>query len=473
MRWIRAISSQVEETAENLGGKALGLVLLRRLGLRVPDGFVVTTEACRVFLSEGRLPESLHDEFATAVADLEHRTGRVFGARERPLAVSVRSGAPVSMPGMLTTILDLGLTPEATETPEPVPAETHDRASAARSRLRPLERAVEAVFASWDAPRARTYRALNDISEGLGTAVIVQAMVFGNRDEHSGSGVAFSRDPNTGENAPFGEVLFERQGTDVVSGGATTRPLRELAGREPAVWAELCDALRRIERHYRDACYVEFTYEAGELWFLQVRPSRFGGAAAVRLAVELVDEGVIEQREALLRVSPRHLRHARTPRLDSAEAEILARGIGACPGVATGRVATSPDEAARMAAAGVPVILVRPETSPDDMRGFAVAAGIVTARGGPASHAAVVARSMGRPAVVGVGGLVFDAANGSATIADRLLTPDTLLTIDGTSGDVAAGSPRILLTPADTHLHRFLAWSEEISSDGSPRGEGG
>jgi len=462
MKWIRAISSQVEETAENLGGKALGLVLLRRLGLRVPDGFVVTAEACRVFLREGRFPEGLRDEFATAVTDLEHRTGRVFGARERPLTVSARSGAPVSMPGMLTTFLNLGLTPEI------VPEGTDDRAAAVYSRLRPLERAVEAVFTSWDAPRAQTYRVLNDISNDLGTAVIVQAMVFGNRDEHSGSGVAFSRDPNTGENVPFGEVLFERQGTDVVSGGATTLPLRELAEREPAVWAELCDALRRIERHYRDACYIEFTYEAGELWFLQVRPGRFGGAAAVRLAVELVDEGVIERREALLRVSPQHLRHARTPRLDSAEAEILARGIGACPGVASGRVATNPDEAARMAATGVPVILVRPETSPDDMRGLAVATGIVTARGGPASHAAVVARSMGKPAVVGVGGLVFDAANGSATIAGCLLTPDTLLTIDGTSGDVAAGSPRILLTPAGTHLHRLLAWSEEISDEPAP-----
>ncbi|GAA0941499.1 PEP/pyruvate-binding domain-containing protein [Actinocorallia libanotica] len=466
MRWIRALSSQVEESAENLGGKALGLVLLRRLGLRVPDGFVVTAEACRFFLREGRLPEGLRDELAAAVADLEHRTGRVFGAQERPLAVSVRSGAPVSMPGMLTTILNLGLTSEAEDEDEA--AAPDDLASAARSRLHPLVRAVEAVFASWDVPRARTYRVLNDISDDVGTAVIVQAMVFGDRDEHSGTGVAFSRDPNTGENVPFGEVLFERQGTDVVSGGATTLPLRELAGREPAVWAELCDALRRIERHYRDACYVEFTYEAGELWFLQLRPGRFGGAAAVRLAVELVDEGVIGRREALRRVSPQHLRHARTPRLDPAEAEILARGIGACPGVATGRVATSSDEAARMAAAGVAVVLVRPETSPDDMRGIAVAAGIVTARGGPASHAAVVARSMGKPAVVGVGGLAFDAANGSATIADRLLSPDTLLTIDGTGGDIAAGSPRVLLDPAGTHLRRFLAWSDEISSDAPP-----
>lgn len=463
MRWIRAISSEVEEAAEDLGGKALGLVLLRRLGLRVPDGFVITAEACRFFLREGRLPEDLHDEFAAAVADLEYRTGRVFGARERPLAVSVRSGAPVSMPGMLATVLNLGLGPEVEGTAEP--AGTDGRASGARSRLRPLERAVEAVFASWDAPRARTYRVVNDISDELGTAVIVQAMVFGNRDEHSGTGVAFSRDPNTGEDTPFGEVLFERQGTDVVSGRATTLPLRELAEREPAVWSELCDALRRIERHYRDACYVEFTYEAGELWFLQVRPGRFGGAAAVRLAVDLVDEGVIGRHEALLRVSPRHLRHARTPRLDPVEAEILARGIGACPGVATGRVATGPDEAARMAAAGVPVILVRPETSPDDMRGLAAAAGIVTARGGPASHAAVVARSMGKPAVVGVTGLDF-GENGSATIADRLLAPGALLTIDGTSGEIAAGEPRVLLSPVGAHLRRLLAWSGEDPGGG-------
>lgn len=390
MRWIRTISADIEETARTLGGKALGLVLLHRLGLRVPAGFVVTTEACRALLRAGRLPDGLGAELATAVAELERSTGRVFGGPRTPLAVSVRSGASVSMPGMMNTILNLGLTAEATEG---LADETGDRPFALDSRRRflssfgaavtyvdmdadidadldaddaprQLERAVQAVFSSWDTPRARTYRALNDIPHDLGTAAVVQTMVFGNRDGHSGSGVAFSRDPNTGENIPYGDVLFKHQGEDVVSGRATTRPLRELAAREPAVWTELLDALSRIEGHYRDTCYVEFTFQSGELWILQVRPGRFVGGAAVRVATELADARVIGRRTALLRVSPHHLRHVRTPRIAaSGEADILARGLGACPGVAVGRVATTAEAAVRMAR-DAPVVLVRPETSP-------------------------------------------------------------------------------------------------------------
>ncbi|MDW6065978.1 PEP/pyruvate-binding domain-containing protein [Streptomyces sp. FXJ1.4098] len=336
---------------------------------------------------------------------------------------------------------------------------------------RQLASAVEAVFSSWDTPRARTYRALHDIPHDLGTAVIVQTMVFGNRDDHSGTGVAFSRDPNTGENIPFGEVLFGHQGEDVVSGRSTTRPLRALAEREPAVWAELLDALSRIEGHYRDACYVEFTFQAGELWILQVRPGRFVGGAAVRVATELADERVIERHEALLRISPSHLRHVRTPRIASSEeADVFARGLGACPGVAVGQVATTADRAVRMAQ-GAPVILVRPETSPHDMHGLAAATGIVTARGGPASHAAVVARAMERPAVVGVADLTVDAGNGTVTAGGRTIGDGTLITIDGTSGEVALGRPRIVANAADKHLHRLLAWADDTSGDHSPRDE--
>ncbi|GGS16697.1 hypothetical protein GCM10010269_64780 [Streptomyces humidus] len=526
MRWIRALSPEAEETAETLGGKALGLVALHRLGLPVPPGFVITTEGCRAFLRDGRLPEGLDDELATAVADLERRTGRVFGGPDKPLAVSVRSGASVSMPGMMDTILNLGLTAEATEG---LAAETGDRPFALSARLnfltsfasattdaaapavpeehpgrragteeafltrsveavedlvrrrsgRPvpddapqqLRRAVEAVFSSWDAPRARTYREVNGIPHDLGTAVIVQRMVFGNRDGASGTGVAFSRDPNTGADAPFGEVLFGHQGEEVVSGRSTTRPLRELAEREPEVWAGLLDALRRIEEHYRDACYVEFTFESGELWLLQVRPGRFVGGAAVRLATELVDQGLIGREEALLRVSPLHLRHARTPRIASAEeADVLARGIGACPGVATGRIATTADGAVRMARTG-PVVLVRPETSPNDMHGLAAATAIVTARGGPASHAAVVARAMGKPAVVGVAGLTIDPDDASVTAGGRTVPEGTLITVDGTSGDVALGSPRIVTDAADEHVRRLLAWADDASGDHSARDE--
>ncbi|MGY0064205.1 pyruvate, phosphate dikinase [Streptomyces sp. LZ34] len=530
MRWIRTISAQAEEAAETLGGKALGLVLLHRLGLPVPAGFVVTTQTCRAFLREGRLPDGLDDELATAIADLELATGRAFGGPRRPLAVAVRSGAGVSMPGMMSTILNLGLTAEATAG---LAVETGDRPFAWNSRLRflssfasavtdaaaadveavhagdpgretkhgeeahlteamkavedfvrhrcgqpipddatrQLALAVKAVFSSWDTPRARTYRALHDIPHHLGTAVIVQTMVFGNRDDHSGTGVAFSRDPNTGENTPFGEVLFGHQGEDVVSGRSMTRPLRDLAEREPAMWAELLDALSRIEGHYRDACYVEFTYQAGELWILQVRPGRFTGGAAVRVATELADERVIERHEALLRVSPRHLQHVRTPRMASSEeADLFARGLGACPGVAVGQVATTADRAVRMTQ-GAPVILVRPETSPHDMHGLAAATGIITARGGPASHAAVVARAMGKPAVVGVADLTVDVGNGTVTAGGRTLAEGTLVTIDGTSGEVALGRPRIVTNAADEHLHRLLAWADDTSGDHSERDE--
>jgi pyruvate,orthophosphate dikinase len=289
MGWVRRLSAGLGEPPEVVGGKAHGLVLLHRLGLPVPAGVVVTAEACRAFLRDGRLPDGLREELTSAVAGMS--------------AVSVRSGAAVSMPGMMDTILNVRPTPEA------------------------LEHALKSVFASWNTPRARTYRTLHDIPHGLGTAVVVQQMVFGDRDDRSGTGVAFSRDPTTGEKVPFGEVLFGQQGDAVVSGRSLTLPLRDLE-REPEVWHGLRDALSRIERHYRDACYVEFTFESGVLWLLQVRPGRFTGAAAVRLATDLVGEGVIDRGEALLRVSPQHLRHVRTPRI-AAGADVVARGQAA------------------------------------------------------------------------------------------------------------------------------------------------
>jgi pyruvate, orthophosphate dikinase len=450
MRWVHPLSAEVDEPAAVLGGKAHGLIVLRRLGLPVPPGFVIGTEACRTYLRDRRLPDGLDVELAAAVADLETATRQTLGGPERPLTVSVRSGGPVSMPGMMTTILNLELTADA---------------------VRQLRLAVAAVFRSWEIPRATTYRELHGIPHGLGTAVTVQAMVFGNRDRHSGSGVAFSRSPNTGEPVPFGDVLFGRQGDDVVSGRSITRPLHELAGREPAVWAGLLDALDRVEGHYRDACYLEFTFEAGELWLLQARPGRFAGRAAVRIATDLADEGVIGRREALLRVSPRHLQHVRTPRIaTAAEADVLARGLGACPGVAAGGVATTADRAARMAADG-PVILVRPETSPLDLHGLAAAAGVVTARGGPASHAAVVARAMGKPAVVGIADLTVDVAGAAVRAGGRTVPEGTLVTIDGTGGAVVLGRARVATTATGPHLDRLLGWADEVSGGPSDRPE--
>ncbi|GAA3440586.1 pyruvate, phosphate dikinase [Planomonospora venezuelensis] len=527
--WIHPLSAETEEGADVLGGKGHGLVVLRRLGLPVPPGFVIGTGACRAFLRDGRLPDGLGAELAAAVRDLEAATRRRFGGPGRPLAVSVRSGGSVSMPGMMNTLLNVGLTAEAAaglaaETgdarfaldarlrslsgfasavagvaPEQLDAVVREAAGRApgggrrhlagairsvealiRARAagpvpgdatRQLELAVGAVFSSWDTPRARTYRELHGIPHDLGTAVTVQAMVFGNRDERSGTGVVFSRDPTTGENVPFGDVLFGRQGEDVVSGRWATRPPAELAGREPAVWAGLVEALDRVEGHYRDACQVEFTFEAGELWLLQVRPGGLSGRAAVRVAVDLADEGLIGRREALLRVSPRQLRQARTPRTETTGTrDLLARGLGACPGVATGRVATTADGAVRMAAGG-PVILVRPHTSPLDMHGLAASAGIVTSCGGPASHAAVVARAMGRPAVVGAADLTVDAAAGCVRVGGRTIPEGTLVTVDGTGGEVLAGRPRIVTAPVGPHLDRLLGWADEISGGGPDRGD--
>ncbi|NGN70168.1 pyruvate, phosphate dikinase [Streptomyces sp. A7024] len=427
MTWIHPLTADVTETAALLGAKAHGLIAMRRLGLPVPPGFVITTEACRAYFRDGRLPAGLDAELAEAVA-------RLAAEAQRPLAVSVRSGSSVSMPGMMNTILN--------------------------HRPDALEPAITTVFASWHTPRAQTYRELHGIPDDLGTAVTVQAMVYGDRDEHSGSGVAFSRDPSTGEHVPFGDVLFRRQGDAVVSGTSLTSPLHELAAREPAVWSRLLAALDRLEDHYRDACYVEFTYESGELWLLQARPGRFTGSAAVRLAVDLADAGTISRAEALRRIPRQQRQPVRTPRI--ANADILTRGLPASPGVAVGILATTPDRAARLAADG-PVILVRPETSPLDLHGLAAAAGVLTARGGPASHAAVVARSMGKPAVVGAADLTVDATGIRA--AGRTLPEGTLIAIDGTGGEVAVGTPRIVASAADPHLRRLLDWAADLSRD--------
>ncbi|MFD0901720.1 pyruvate, phosphate dikinase [Actinomadura sediminis] len=486
MTWVHPLVPDAAEPADVLGAKAHGLITLRRLGLPVPPGFVVGAPACRAFLRDGRFPDGLRGELDAAVADLEAATGRRLGGPGRPLALAVRSGGAVSMPGMMSTILNLGLTAEATAA---LAADTGDEAFAHDSRRRFLESltaamsgtapaardtaangpsrprvppsvaglgtavpedaraqldlAVRAVFASWNTARAQTYRAVHGVPDGAGTAVTVQAMVFGNRDGRSGTGVAFSRDPSTGEHVPSGEVLFAAQGEDVVSGRSSPLRLSALAEREPGLWADLAGALRRIEEHYRDACHVEFTFESGALWLLQVRAGGLTGRAAVRVAVDLADAGLIDRREAVRRVSPRDLRLARAPRLDPAGRDVLARGVGASPGVATGRVAATADDAVRMAADG-PVVLVRPETSPLDMHGLAAAAGVVTAVGGTTSHAAVVARSMGRPAVVGARGLDVPAG--------------TLVTIDGTGGEVVAGRAGTVASP-DPHLGRLLAWA--------------
>ncbi|MEU3018853.1 PEP/pyruvate-binding domain-containing protein [Nocardiopsis sp. NPDC007018] len=460
MTWTHPLSAKVERGPDLLGGKAYGLLTLHRLGLPVPPGFVVTTEACRLLRRTGRLPDGPRREVASALTALEAETARRFGDDRGPLTMSVRSGASVSMPGMMTTVLNLAVPP--------------DGPGRGTERLDPLLRAITEVVASWDAPRARTYRALHGVADDLGTAVTVQAMVFGDRDAHSGSGVAFTHDPNTGEHHPFGEVLFGRRGDAVVSGSERTSPLGALAAREPGVWADLTDALARVERHHRDACYVEFTYESGFLWLLQLRPARPTGAAAVRVAVDLAEAGVISREEALLRVSVQDLRRARVPRAVSSDGgPPLTRGVGACPGVAIGRVVTDADRAVRDSERG-PVVLFRPETSPMDMRGLAASAGIVTARGGPASHAAVVARSLGTPAVVGVNGLAV-GPNG-LRVGDRDVPEGTLVTVDGSGGELFLGRARVTSAVSGFRLGRLLAWADTTAGArgaGSDRPEAG
>ncbi|GAA0465731.1 pyruvate, phosphate dikinase PpdK [Paractinoplanes deccanensis] len=487
MRFLHPLAADSDGPADLLGAKARGLIVLRRLGLPVPPGFVIDARACRAHLRIGRFPAGLDAELAVAVRDLEAATGRRFGGRERPLAVSVRSGAAVSMPGMMNTVLNLGLTRDATAA---LAAETADPGFAQEARRRflisfaaaaggagdvaddamsQLRAAVGAVFSSWRTPRATTYRELHGIPHDLGTAVIVQAMVFGNRDRRSGTGVAFSRDPNTGRNEPYGDVLFGRQGEDVVSGESTTRPLAELAHRAPGVWRDLRAALHRLERHYGDACHVEFTFEAGRLWLLQVRPGGLTARAAIRTAVDLAEEHLIDRRTALRRITPHHLRQAHTPRVRTGDGvEVLARGRGASPGVATGRLAVTADRAAEMAADG-PVILVRPTTSPLDMHGLAAAGGIVTSKGGPTSHAAIVARAMGKPAVVGATALTVDTAARSVRAGERVLGEGTIITLDGSGGEIVIGDPGADDAGADGHLHRLLDWADAVSGDRSPR----
>ncbi|WP_051570843.1 PEP/pyruvate-binding domain-containing protein [Cryptosporangium arvum] len=434
MRWIRSLPADDDPTV--VGAKAHGLSVLHRLGLPVPPGFVLTTELHRVVRDTGHLPHSLSGELDALVPGL---TGpdRTVPVRSVPVrsvpvrsvpvrsvpvrsvpvrSVSVRSGAAVSMPGMLATVLDVR----------------------GRDALRA---AIERVLASWDSPRARTYRRLYDLPDEPGPAVVVQAMVFGDRDERSASGVAFSRDPVTGEPVPSGEVAFRAPGVDVVSGTGRTRPLAELAAGNAAVWDELRAALRLVERHYRDVCQVEFTIESGRLWLLQVRRGGVAAGAAARIAVGLVEDGIITRAEAVRRVD---LTGPATARRLGAGVPVLTRGTGASPGLASGRVALTAADAVRRAAHG-PVILVRPTTSPADLHGLAAASGVVTFRGGPTSHAAVVARGMGKPAVVGA--------------TETTLREGFEITIDGETGIVAPGIHFGVTSSDDPAVGLLRQWS--------------
>ncbi|WP_354700650.1 Pyruvate, phosphate dikinase [Paraconexibacter sp. AEG42_29] len=482
-----------------LGGKGAGLVKMVALELPVPPGFILGTPCGRGYLADGALPEALVAEIDERIAALEAGAGRTFGDDAAPLLLSVRSGAPVSMPGMMDTILNVGLTAAGTAALEqssgsasfaessferllhgfattvrgisagvvedalldlPSGSGAGDRCTAllalieaeggaafpdARGQL--LE-SVEAVFRSWNSPRAKAYRRHKGIDDDMGTAVVVQRMVFGNRGETSGSGVCFTRDPATGAPGAYGDILFDAQGEDVVAGERDTLPVAELTERMPEVAAGLDDVCTLLERDARDLCDIEFTIEEGTLWILQTRVGQRSGRAAVRLAVALVDEGLITQEEALARVTDEQLEAARAPVFaeEPPEGDVLARGLACSPGAIVGVAALTCESAQRRSDAGEQVVLVRPTTAPADLPGVLAAAAVVTERGGRASHAAVVARGLEKPAVCGTG---------PTGIAEG----DTV-SVDGDRGLVARGALPLAEAATDPLVKTFLEWHD-------------
>ncbi len=447
-----------------LGNKGYGINAMRREGFAVPPAFCITTEVCaRYFEDPAATTAAIREQVREKLRWLEQETGRTFGSGPRPLLLSVRSGAALSMPGMLDTVLDLGIDDEV----EAALADLHSPEFARDTRRRfchmyrrialnddngevpsdpfaQLAGAIGAVFSSWNSPRAVAYRRHHGLSELSGTAVVVQAMVFGNMDTNSGTGVLFSRNPMTGANEPFGEWLRGGQGEDVVSGTSDVQPVAALRDEQPAVFDELMAAAARLERLGRDVQDIEFTVEQGRLWLLQTRVAKRSAQAAVRLALAFRHEGLIDDLETLRRVTPAQVETLLQPSLQPETrlaARILAEGLPACPGVVSGIAYTDVDEAIDAAEYGQDVILVRSATSPDDIQGMMAARGIVTEIGGATSHAAVVSRELHRPAVVGCGvGLV-----------DRLAGKP--ITIDGTEGKVYEG------------VLELTAWSEQDSPD--------
>lgn len=495
--WIIALDGSELPPRERIGGKAWSIARMRTLDLPVPPAFVVTTEACAAFLDKGELPEGLTDELARGIAWLEQRTGRSFGTGPSPMLVSVRSGAAISMPGMMDTILNLGINedtmaalaeecgdpafardtyrrfhelyagivlklPDPHLDPEADPAEWRARIEASAPEGVPqsvtgqLEAAVRAVFESWRSRRAKRYRKHHGIPDDLGTAVTVQAMVFGNVDDNSGTGVLFTRDPLTGEHKPYGEYLPRAQGEDVVSGRFTPKQIEELATSLPQVHEQLMTAGDRLETENGDIQDIEFTVEKGTLYLLQSRTAKRAPAAAARAAVEMAAEGRIDSDQALTRVTAAQVRSLLSPHLaDGAaeSAEVLATGQGASPGVGVGLVVTDSDEAERHHEAGEDVVLARATTSPDDVHGMLSSRAVITEQGGSTSHAAVVGRSLGLPCVVGCG-------DGKVTaLAGRTVT------VDGTEGAVYAGALDVVVPDErhDERLAKLLDWASAAS----------
>ncbi|ADV65997.1 pyruvate, phosphate dikinase [Deinococcus maricopensis] len=512
-----------------LGGKGANLCEMTRLGLPVPPGFTITTDACRAYHTNNTVPDTLWDEVRTQLQRLERETAKRLGDAHDPLLVSVRSGAKFSMPGMMDTILNLGLNDHAVEglaqqsgnprfaydayrrliqmygdvvqnVPKHEFEEALDDLKDARgvqndvdltaADLRELvdtfkglyrdgtghdfpqdpwaqlQGAVLAVFQSWGNRRAVTYRRLNNIPDSLGTAVNVQAMVFGNLGDDSGTGVGFTRNPSTGDKEPFGEFLINAQGEDVVAGIRTPQPLSALERLLPEAHRQLIDTTQGLERHLRDLQDFEFTVERGKLYMLQTRNGKRTAQAAVKVAVDLANEGLITRQEAVTRVDPEALNQLLHPRLKPGHGTApLTKGLPASPGAATGIVVFTADEAAELGETQ-DVILVTPETSPEDIHGLAAARGILTARGGMTSHAAVVARGMGKPAVVGAEALRIDRKAGTMAIGDTIVRRGDTLTLDGALGEIYAGAIPTEQPEVSGQLEDLLAWAAETARAG-------
>ena len=515
-----------------LGGKGAGLAEMTNAGLPVPPGFTITTQACNAYYEAGKeMPAGLWDDVVAHMKELEQQTGKGFGDPENPLLVSVRSGAAFSMPGMMDTVLNLGLNPDtvqglirltgndrfawdawrrfvamfgrivldlrAEDFDEPFEELKHSVKAKLDTNLtsdqlrdignrfaeivkektgeefptdpyRQLELAVRAVFDSWFGKRAHDYREFNKIPHDLGTAVNVVTMVFGNMGDDSGTGVAFTRDPNTGERALFGEYLTNAQGEDVVAGVRTPDKISQMRDVMPEVYAQFEEIAQRLEGHYRDMQDLEFTIERGTLYMLQTRSGKRTAPAAIKIAVDMVNEGVLSKEEALQRVDPAQIVQLLLPRFDEAAKEkvgdrLLGKGLNASPGAAVGQAIFDPDRAVEARDAGNPVILVRIETSPDDVHGMLAAKGVLTARGGATSHAAVVARSMGLPCVAGAESLKIDYAKRVMRAGSVTVSEGDMISIDGTTGEIYAGElPTIEARFEDEHdLSTLLGWADE------------
>jgi pyruvate,orthophosphate dikinase len=520
-----------KDQADLLGGKGANLAEMTKLGLPVPPGFTITTEACRAWLASGSEPDGLGDQVTEHLRALESSMGRRLGDGQDPLLVSVRSGAAVSMPGMMETVLNVGMNDAsveglATKSGNPrfawdsyrrllqmfgatvlgidaarfadaldalkvdrgatndveltaddlqglvgtfkriVKDETgHDFPQEPREQL---DLAIRAVFDSWNTERAKIYRRQERISDDMGTAVNIVAMVFGNLGPDSGTGVCFTRDPASGEQGVYGDYLSNAQGEDVVAGIRNTVPLADLGQLDPPAYAELLAAMETLERHYKDLCDIEFTIEAGKLWMLQTRVGKRTPAAAFRIAVQLVDEGVIDLDEALKRVKGAQLAQLMFPQFDpEAKRDLIATGMAASPGAAVGKAAFDSATAVKWAAAGEDVILVRRETNPDDLGGMVAARGVLTSRGGKTSHAAVVARGMGRTCVVGVEALRVDPTKRTVTTPEgRSFAEGDVISIDGSTGEVFLGevsvSPSAVTTALNVDPDADAASSDQV-----------